>query len=125
MQAQSENQGDSVKVEQLSKTSCSWDGAKLPNYPTSAPEITVVKYTIPPHKKLSWHRHLVINCGIILHDELTVVAQNGMEKTFTAGESIVEMVGTAHYGENRGSEAVEIVMFYVGTKNLPLKEDVK
>lgn len=52
--------------------------------------------------------------------ELTGVAAYGAERTFRAGEGIVGLVGTAHYGENRGEEPVERVMFYAGAGNLPL-----
>jgi hypothetical protein len=35
------------------------------------------------------------------------------------------MIGDAHYGENRGNEPAEVIMFYAGTEGLALKEDVK
>lgn len=76
-----------------------------------------------PGEKLAMHRHPVINAGIVLQGELTVVAENGLEKTFRAGEGIVELVGTYHYGENRDKEPVELVIFYAGTTETPLKEN--
>ena len=51
---------------------------------------------------------------------LTVVAEDGTERTFRAGEGIIEMVGTLHYGENRGDEPAELVMCYVGAEDAPL-----
>ena len=42
-----------------------------------------------------------------------------------AGDALVEMIGTVHYGENRGDEPAEVVMFYAGTEGLALKEEVK
>ncbi len=41
-------------------------------------------------------------CGVILRGELTVIAETGAQRMFRAGEGIVELVGTRHYGENRG-----------------------
>ena len=44
----------------------------------------------------------------------------GEERTFRAGEGIVEVVDRVRYGENRGSEPLELVMFYAGAEGLPL-----
>ncbi len=111
-----------VKVDKLAETSCSWDGATLPNYPATTPQITILRYTFPPHQVLPAHRHLVINCGVVLKGELTIVTTDGRERTFKAGDAVVEMVGTVHSGENRGDEPVELIMFYAGTEGLLLKE---
>ena len=104
-----------VKVEKLAETSCSWDGATLPNYPATTPQITILRYTFPPHQRLSAHRHFIINCGVMLKGELTIVTT----------DALVEMIGTVHYGENRGDEPAEVVMFYAGTEGLALKEEVE
>ena len=57
-----------------------------------------------------------------LRGELTVVADDGRERSFRAGEGVIEMVGRLHYGENRGEEPVELVMVYAGSDGLPLSE---
>lgn len=64
----------------------------------------------------------VVDAGAVLRGGRTVVAADGAERTFRAGEGIVELVGAAHYGENRGEEAAELVMFCAGAGNLPLSE---
>ena len=66
------------------------------------------------------HRHPVINAGVVLQGELTVVAENGLSKTFSAGSGIVELVNTFHYGENRGTVPVDLAIFYAGGADLPL-----
>ena len=66
------------------------------------------------------HRHPVVNAGVVLQGELTVVAENGLSKTFSAGSGIVELVNTFHYGENRGTVPVDLAMFYAGGEDLPL-----
>lgn len=35
-------------------------------------------------------------------------------------EAVVEMVGTIHHGENRGTKPVILYMFYLSQKDLPL-----
>lgn len=103
-------------------TSESWDGAALPPYPAGMPRITILRIMIAPGERLAMHRHPVINAGIVLHGELTVVAENGLSKTFTAGSGIVELVNTFHYGENRGTVPVDLAMFYAGGTDIPLSE---
>ena len=76
--------------------------------------------TIAPGERLAMHRHPVINAGVVLQGELTVVAENGLSKTFSAGSGIVELVNTFHYGENRGTVPVDLAMFYAGGADLPL-----
>lgn len=94
----------------------------LPAYPAGRPQVTILRATIPPHATLPRHTHAVVNAGVILRGELTVVSDNGTERTFRAGEGIVELVGTVHYGENRGDGETEMVMFYAGTEGVPLSE---
>lgn len=82
--------------------------------------ITILRITIAPGERLAMHRHPVINAGVVLQGELTVVAENGLSKTFSAGSGIVELVNTFHYGENQGTVPVDLVMFYAGGADLPL-----
>lgn len=111
---------DKPTTEQLAAASSSWNGAPLPSYPEGRPFVTLLRIVIPPHARLPRHSHPEINAGVVLRGELTVVADDGTERTFRAGEGIIEMVGTLHYGENRGAEPVELAMFYAGTEGAPL-----
>lgn len=110
----------SVKVEQLSKTSQSWNGQTLPNYPTGKPEVTILKVTIPPGTKLPTHKHQVINAAVMLKGELTVVSEHDEKLYLKAGDPIVELVETWHYGINEGTEPVELIVFYAGTPGLAI-----
>ena len=120
---QEDKTGEKVKIQRLVETSCSWDKVKLPDYPVTAPKVTAIRYTIPPHTKLGRHSHPTINFGIMLSGQLTVVKDNGESKTFHEGDVIVETVNNIHYGENRGDIPAELIMFYAGTEGLPLKEE--
>ncbi len=68
------------------------------------------------------HTHALVNAGVILRGELTVIAETGAQRMFRPGEGIVELVGTRHYGENRGDGELELVMFYAGTQGMSLSE---
>lgn len=102
-----------VEIIELARTTQSWDGAALPNYPVGKPELIVKRYVFPRGSKLGWHHHPVMNYGIVQQGELTIIGQNGAEKTVRAGEAVVEMVGTVHHGENRGDKTVVLDMFYI------------
>ena len=106
--------------EELIRTSQSWDGEPLPDYPQGRPELVAVKYVIPAGEKLGWHHHPVMNHGILVQGELTIVSIDGKEKVVREGEVVVEMVGTIHHGENRGTKPVVLYMFYLSHAGLPL-----
>ena len=109
-----------VESVELLRTCQSWDGADLPDYPQGQPELVAIKYIIPPGKKLNWHHHLVMNHGVLVQGELTIIALDGKTKVMRAGDVVVEMVDTIHHGENRGTEPVVLYMFYLSQKDKPL-----
>ena len=101
--------------EKLIETPLSWNGDSLPVYPEGKPKISIVKVTIPPHSELPKHYHPVINTGILLKGELTVVDEKGNTLHMKAGDPIIEVVDLIHYGKNEGDIPAEIVVFYAGT----------
>ena len=101
-----------IKTTELIRTSKSWDGALLPDFPQGRPELRVFRTLFPVGAKTGWHHHTVVNYGIVQQGELTIVCQNGKEKTFREGEPLVEVIGTIHRGENRSSKPVILDMFY-------------
>jgi len=119
-QAQNDNSPQAAQSTELIRTSQSWDGAELPDYIQGRPEIVAVKYEIPAGQKLGWHHHPVVNHGILVQGELTIVSLDGAEKVVHEGEVVVEMVGTIHHGENRGSKPVILYMFYLSQEGMPL-----
>ena len=109
-----------VETTELIRTSQSWDGAELPDYPQGRPELVVRKYVFPAGQKLGWHHHPVMNYGVLVQGELTIIDKDGKEKVVRAGEAVVEMVGTVHHGENRGPQPAILYMCYVSQEGLPL-----
>ena len=112
--AQEDNPVQQVTSEELIRTSQSWDGVELPDYFQGRPELVAMKYVFPAGQKLGWHHHPVMK------GELTIIGQDGKEKTVHEGEAVVEMVNTIHHGENRGTKPVILYMFYLSQKDLPL-----
>jgi len=109
-----------IEVRQLAKSTTSWDGGVLPGYPEGQPEVTILRIKIPAGAKLETHYHPVINAGVLLAGELTVVAEDDKTLHLKAGDSIVELVNKKHYGKNEGAETAEIIVFYAGTEGKPI-----
>lgn len=113
-----------IQVSELAKTTKSWNGVDLPHYSQASPEITILRIKIPAGVKLPMHEHPVINAGVLLSGELTVKTVNKKILHLKAGDPIVEVVDTWHYGINEGEETAEIIVFYAGTvgKKITIKE---
>lgn len=109
-----------VAVEVLSKTGSSWNGKALLKYPAGIPEITILKISIPAGVELPMHTHPVINAGVLLSGQLTVVTEDNRILHLNAGDAIVEVVDTWHYGKNEGSTPAEIIVFYAGVPGQPI-----
>jgi quercetin dioxygenase-like cupin family protein len=111
---------NAVKVDVLARTSSSWDGGTLPGYAKGKPEITILRIKIPQGMQLPLHKHPVINAGVLLKGELTVVTEDNKTLHLKAGDSIVEVVNKWHYGINKGNESAEIIVFYAGAQGSPI-----
>ncbi|MEG2157561.1 MAG: cupin domain-containing protein [Bacteroidaceae bacterium] len=111
-----------LKKEVVIDSYCAWDGKPLPVYPQEAPRITLLRITIPPHAKLDWHKHPIINVGYMTKGSLTVTSDDGSTKTINSRDGIIELVDQYHYGENKSNKETEIIVFYVGTKESQLSE---
>ena len=109
-----------VKSTELLRTSQSWNGEELPDYPEGRPELVAVKYIIPAGQKLGWHHHTSMNHGVLGQGELAIIGLDGQTKIVREGEVVVEMVGSIHHGENRGTKPVVLYMFYISQEGEPL-----
>jgi len=111
---------DNIMVEVLSKSAYSWDKRGLPAYKQGKPEVTILKISIPPGVTLPIHKHPVINAGVLISGELTVITDNGKRLHLKEGEAIIEVVDTWHYGKNEGIKQAVIIVFYAGVENQPI-----
>jgi quercetin dioxygenase-like cupin family protein len=105
---------DSISFKELVRTSKSWDGESLVPYPQGQPEITILRITITAGARLETHSHPLINAGVLVSGQLTVKTTDGKVLRLKAGDPIIEVVDTLHYGINEGTIAAEIVVFYAG-----------
>jgi len=116
----SQERKEKIEVTKLAESTQSWNGDKLPSYPKGQPKITILKIVIPPHQKLDLHKHLVINAGVLLKGVLTVIDDKNNVLELKTGDSIIELVNSYHYGENKGDEPAEIIVFYAGEVGTPI-----
>jgi quercetin dioxygenase-like cupin family protein len=107
-------------VKELVKSTQSWNGELLPAYPQGQPEITILRISIPAGTRLDTHSHPVINAGVLISGQLTVVTADGKTLYLKAGDPIVEVVNTLHYGINQGKVPAEIIVFYAGAVGTPI-----
>ena len=107
-------------VKELAKSTQSWNGELLPAYPSGQAQVTILRITIPAGTELDMHKHPVINAGVLISGQLTVVTKDGKRLLLKAGDPIVEVVNTAHFGVNQGSVPAEIIVFYAGSVDSPI-----
>ena len=108
-----------VTIKELVNSTKEWDGQSLPSYPAGPPEIKVLSIKIPAGVTLPWHYHPVINAAVILKGRLELYTKDGETKVFGPGEALIEVVNTVHAGKAMGSEDVDLVVFYAGSKGNP------
>jgi quercetin dioxygenase-like cupin family protein len=116
--------GYAANSETVIQTNTYWNQKPIKAMHLDRPQVTILKITIPAGEKLSMHKHPMLNVGYMIKGELTVYSEQGEKLVLKAGDPIVELVDTWHYGENTGSEDVVLVVTYVGNKdeNLSIKK---
>jgi len=111
-----------VESKVLLKTTSSWDGTPYSAYPAGQPELTVLNIKIPANTALKWHQHPMPNAAYVVSGKLTVQAkESGQSITLKPGDVLPEIVDKVHRGLT-GDSAVELVVFYAGTPELPLSQ---
>jgi len=100
----------------LQKSQSSWNNTPIKQMNLTEPEVTVVRIQIPMGEKLPLHQHPILNVGYLTKGELTVHTLNDEVLVLKAGDPIIEVIDTWHYGESTGNEDAEIVVVYVGNK---------
>ena len=61
------------------------------------------------------HRHDVPLFGHILSGELTVSYQGAGDNVYRSGDSLMEAIGTPHYGRSSGETPVRILVVFMGS----------
>lgn len=94
-------------------------------YPTTQPELTMIRLTIPAHTALPWHTHPVPNAGYVLEGQLTIHdRETGKTQTFHQGQAFAESVNDTHRGET-GETRTVLLLTYAGTPGTPTSVPAK
>jgi len=57
---------------------------------------------------------------VVLSGNLTVITEHEKTLQLKAGDALIEVVNTWHYGKNSGDTPVEIIVFYAGVEGKPV-----
>jgi len=89
-------------------------------YPdTGQAQITAAILDFPPGADTGWHYHETPLIAHVLSGEITVTydtADGQIERTYRAGETLVEAIGTHHTGRNDGDEVARLIVVFVGAE---------
>ncbi|MGY8626732.1 cupin domain-containing protein [Chromobacterium violaceum] len=110
---------DNISYKVLLRTDRSWDGECYDHYPSGPPELSLLRYEIPPRAVVPWHRHFAPCVGMVVSGTLHVESRSGLWRVLEAGDALPEMVETAHRGI-AGDEPVVLLVFYAGVKGMPM-----
>lgn len=110
----------SVAVEELIRSTTSWNGSPLPPYGSGTPEISVVRVTLPPGAALPMHVHPQATAGVLLQGQLEVRTPGGVTRVVNPGDAVIELVNEPHGGASIGNEAAVILVVYAGLEGQPV-----
>ncbi len=85
------------------------------SYPvTGQAQVSSAIITLASGEETGWHRHDAPLYAHILSGVLQVSYDGGIVKTYKAGESLLEAIGTYHNGQNLGKQPVRILVVNIG-----------
>ena len=103
----------SYPAEPLLSTGTSVLGEPL-RYPKGAAHVTSAIVTLAPGERTIRHKHGVPMFFYILDGEITVDYGARGKRTYRKGQSQMEAMGFAHFGENTGQEPMRLIAVYMG-----------
>jgi quercetin dioxygenase-like cupin family protein len=83
-------------------------------YPTGAAHVTSAIVTLAPGARTILHKHGVPMFAYILDGEITVDYGTHGKRTYRKGQSLMEAMHVAHFGENTGKEPMRLIAVYMG-----------
>lgn len=98
----------------LLSTSTTTVGEKI-KYPSGDAHVTSAIVTLAPGARTIMHKHGVPMFAYILDGEITVDYGTHGKRTYRKGQSLVEAMHVAHFGENTGAEPMRLIAVYMGS----------
>jgi quercetin dioxygenase-like cupin family protein len=100
-------------AEPLLSTSTTVLGEPL-RYPPGAAHVTSAIVTLAPGARTILHKHGVPMFAYILDGEITVDYGARGKRTYRKGQSLMEAMHVAHFGENTGAQPMRLIAVYMG-----------
>ncbi len=100
-------------AEPLLSTSTTVLGEPL-RYPAGTAHVNAAIVTLAPGARTILHKHGVPMFAYILDGEITVDYGTHGRRTYKKGQSLMEAMHVAHYGENTGTEPMRLIAVYMG-----------
>lgn len=105
-------------VDVLLQTETTVIGQKIV-YPEGPAQITVAIVTMDSGQSTGWHVHEAPLTAHMLEGELTVDYGADGLRTYRAGDTLVEALGTRHSGRNTGAGPARILVVFSGAVGVP------
>jgi len=94
------------------------NGEPIDYLDTDRPQVTVMTVDIAPGSSTGWHSHPMPVYAYVMAGQLTVEIEGGKTAEFREGDAIIEVVTLRHNGTNHGKVPVNLVVFYLGAKDV-------
>jgi quercetin dioxygenase-like cupin family protein len=104
----------SYPAEPLLSTGSTIVGEKI-RYPSGAAHVTSAIVTLAPGARTILHKHGVPMFAYILDGEITVDYGKHGKRTYRKGQSLMEAMHVAHFGENTGAQPMRLIAVYMGS----------
>ena len=83
-------------------------------YPSGTAHVNASIITLPPGARTIVHKHGVPMFAYILEGEITVDYGAKGKRTYRRGDSLMEAMNVAHFGENTGTQPMRLIAVYMG-----------
>ncbi len=110
-----------VTSTEILKTTTTSIGQPIAYPANGTPQVTASVVEIPSGGETGWHSHTTPLYAWMVAGSLTVEYEGGRKITFHDGEPIIEALNTSHNGRNNGSTPARLLVFNLGTRNVPPK----
>jgi quercetin dioxygenase-like cupin family protein len=84
-------------------------------YPSGTPHVNASIVTLAPGARTILHKHGVPMFAYILDGEITVDYGTHGKRTYRKGQSLMEAMHVAHFGENTGKGPLRLIAVYMGS----------
>ncbi len=87
-------------------------------YPAGTPIVTAAIVTMLPGQETGWHVHDAPLFAWMLNGELTVDYGPDGERTYRAGDAMLEAFRTRHNGRNSGEQDARLLAVFMGARGV-------